>query len=190
MNFFQRLTLAFSAFFSILGSAQLADRFLASKKSAQALPPSQGPGAESGSGDSSAGAERSEAQSELPHRDALHLLAILQREGRLVDFLQEDMGGYSDADVGAAARAVHAGCRKALAACVPLAPVIDKAEGSGVTVEADQASRSVNLTGNLSGKGPFKGILCHRGWKATAVNLPEASPSKDMSVIAPAEVEL
>lgn len=189
MNFFQRLTLAFSAFFSILGSAELADRFLASKKTATALPPSPGADTESGSG-SASGTAQADGQKELPHRDALHLLAILQREGRLVDFLQEDMGGYSDADVGAAARAVHAGCRKALAACVPLVPVIDKDEGSGVTVEADQANRSVNLTGNLSGKGPFKGILCHRGWKATAVNLPEASSSKDMSVIAPAEVEM
>ena len=32
---------------------------------------------------------------------------MLQREGRLIDFLQEDLAAFPDADVGAAARAVR-----------------------------------------------------------------------------------
>src|SRR6188472_3835490 len=47
---------------------------------------------------------------------ALQLLALLQREGRLVDFLQQDIASYSDADIGTAARVVHEGCRRALRA--------------------------------------------------------------------------
>src|SRR5207253_6846543 len=35
---------------------------------------------------------------------AVQLLAILQREGRLLDFLQEDVDGYADAQIGAAVR--------------------------------------------------------------------------------------
>ena len=33
-------------------------------------------------------------------------------KGRLIDFLKEDMAAFSDAEIGAAARVVHAGCRK------------------------------------------------------------------------------
>src|SRR5258706_10952915 len=48
-----------------------------------------------------------------PLASALQLLALLQREGRFVDFLEEDVTSFSDADIGAAARVVHGGCRKA-----------------------------------------------------------------------------
>ena len=47
-----------------------------------------------------------EVQEQVAERDlspALQLLSILQREGRFVDFVQEDLSGASDADIGAAA---------------------------------------------------------------------------------------
>src|SRR5689334_12156097 len=45
---------------------------------------------------------------------AVELLALLQREGRFVDFLEEAIDGYADAQIGAAARDIHRGCRRIL----------------------------------------------------------------------------
>ena len=64
------------------------------------------------------------------------MLGILQRDGRLLDFLSEDISGFSDADVGAAARLVHDGCKKVVSDYLELAPVRSEEEGDTVTVEA------------------------------------------------------
>lgn len=185
MNFAQRFCLAFVAFFSVLFHRETAERFdaLRAELKARALP---APGSD---GDSAPQGPATAAEV-LPNRDALHLLSIFQREGRLVDFLQEDIGGFSDAEIGAAARAVHAGCKKALDTYLPLAPVMGEAEGSDVVIEADFARERVTLTGNLAGDPPFRGQLCHRGWKVTDVRLPEVIAGKDLAIVAPAEVEL
>jgi hypothetical protein len=130
------------------------------------------------------------AEPEPPKLDAaLQLLALLQREGRLVDFLEEDVASFSDADIGAAARVVHTGCRKALREHVKLAPVRTEDEGAKVTVDGG-ANSGVKLTGNVSGKGPHTGTLRHRGWRAVDVKLPTAVPGHDAHVVAEAEVEL
>src|SRR5262245_48893552 len=42
----------------------------------------------------------------------LRVLAVLQRDGRLIDFLEEDIDAYPDAQIGAAVRDIHRGCRK------------------------------------------------------------------------------
>lgn len=120
---------------------------------------------------------------------ALQLLGLLQREGRLIDFLQQDVAAFPDADIGAAARVVHDGCRKALAAHVEIRPVREEREGSGVTLETVDAS-AIKLVGNVSGTAPFRGTLRHRGWRALSVRLPEAVAGFDPNVLAPAEVEL
>lgn len=39
--------------------------------------------------------------------EALHLLAVLQREARFIDYIQEDLGEYDDASVGGVSRKVH-----------------------------------------------------------------------------------
>src|SRR3990172_2663367 len=57
-----------------------------------------------------------------PHSEALQVLSLLQRDGRLIDFLSESLEGFSDSEIGAAARTVHAGCRKALDAYLQLDP--------------------------------------------------------------------
>src|SRR5512133_3832353 len=57
-------------------------------------------------------------------RAALQLLGVLQREGRLVDFVEEDLTGFPDAAVGAAARTVHAGCTRAIEEYFRLEPVL------------------------------------------------------------------
>ena len=119
---------------------------------------------------------------------ALRLTAMLQREGRLVDFCEEDLAGYSDAQVGAAARTVHEGCRKALREAFLLQPVRPEPEGAPVELPAGFDSRAVRLTGNVQGNPPFRGVLKHHGWKVAEVRMPAAST--DPTIIAPAEVEL
>ncbi len=127
---------------------------------------------------------------ERQHASGLALLAALQREGRLVDFLQEDMAGYPDADVGAAARVVHMGCRKVLGQYVDLKAVRAEQEGATVSVPAGFDAQRIRLTGNVAGQPPYRGTLKHHGWEAAAVRFPQLSESLDPRVIAPAEVEL
>jgi hypothetical protein len=120
---------------------------------------------------------------------ALQLLGLLQREGRLVDFLQQDVTTFSDAEVGAAARVVHAGCRKALLAHATVVPVREEAEGSTVEVAAVDPPR-IKLTGNVQGAPPYRGVLRHRGWRAERFDLPRPIDQHDFTILAPAEVEL
>jgi hypothetical protein len=131
---------------------------------------------------------------ELPperlHASGLLVLSMLQREGRLIDFLQEDVASFPDADVGAAARVVHAGCRKVIQQALDLEPILKESEGASVTVPAGFDAQRIRVTGNVAGQPPFKGTLKHHGWVAKAVRLPTVSESLDPRVIAPAEVEL
>ncbi len=121
---------------------------------------------------------------------SLHLLAILQREARLLDFCEEELTGYTDAVIGAAARTVHAGCRKVLKSYFDLQPVRTEKEGAQVTVPEGFDARAVRLTGNVVGKPPFKGALRHHGWRAAEVKLPEPVRGDASRLLAPAEVEL
>jgi hypothetical protein len=120
---------------------------------------------------------------------AAQILAILQRDGRLVDFLMEDLAAYSNDQVGAAVRDVHRGCRQALDKYATLAPLFDAAEGSTVTVEASSDAARVKVVGNAAGTPPFRGVLRHRGWEATRLDLPPL-PATGRTVLAPAEVEI
>ncbi len=130
-----------------------------------------------------------EPPAEKTHAAALALLALLQREGRLVDFLQEDLSAYSDADIGAAARVVHTGSRKVLQQYFTLEPVLADAEGASITVPTGFSAERIRLTGNVAGQPPYRGTLKHHGWIASSIRLP-AIPSLDPRVVAPAEVEL
>ncbi len=131
-----------------------------------------------------------ELPEERTHASALALLAMLQREGRLIDFLQDDVASYSDADVGAAARVVHSGCRKALAQTLALEPALQESEGASVRIPAGFDAHRIRLTGNVTGQPPFSGTLRHHGWIATTIKFPVLAPSLDPRVVAPAEVEL
>jgi hypothetical protein len=121
---------------------------------------------------------------------ALQLLALLQQEARFIDFIQEDLLGFSDADVGAAARVVHEGGRKVLQDYFSLAAVRDEQEESRVTLAEGFDATAVRLTGNVIGQPPFTGTLIHRGWRVTEVRLPRLAEGHDAYIIAPAEVEL
>jgi hypothetical protein len=121
---------------------------------------------------------------------ALQLLALFQREGRLVDFLEQDVAGFPDSDVGAAARVVHDGCRKALRASATIVPIRQEEEGTRLTLAAGFSPSEVKLSGNVAGAGPYAGVLRHRGWRVADVTLATPVEGHDPRVLAPAEVEL
>ena len=127
---------------------------------------------------------------ERVHASALVLLAALQREGRFIDFVRQDVGGFSDEDIGAAGRIVHAGCRKVIDQFFRFEPAAGGAEGQSLTVPAGFDAQRIRLTGNVTGNPPFRGTLKHHGWIVTRVNVPEISNALDPRVAAPAEVEL
>ena len=125
------------------------------------------------------------------HRDgALALLALLQREGRLVDFLREPLDGFSDADIGAAARDVHRGCKKVLDQHLSMEAVMPGAEEEKVSVPKGFDPAEIRLVGEAKGDPPFRGTLRHHGWRVTEAKLPTLAEGIDRTVIAPAEVEL
>jgi hypothetical protein len=121
----------------------------------------------------------------------LRVLAVLQRDGRLVDFLEEEIDGYSDAQVGAAVRDIHRGCRKSLREYLTITPVIDAAEETPVTIPADFDPATIRLVGDVDASPPFQGVLKHHGWRVNSVHLPVLPVARDdSSVLAPAEVEI
>lgn len=134
--------------------------------------------------------ERPKLPKAPPVTSALQLLALLQREGRFVDFVEEDVSKRSDAEIGAVARVVHEGCRKALHAHATIAPVRTEAEGSSLVLQAGFSPEEVKLVGNVQGSAPYKGVLRHRGWRAETIELPVPVDGHDAHVLAPAEVEL
>jgi hypothetical protein len=127
---------------------------------------------------------------EKVHASGLLLLAALQREGRFVDFLRQEVAGFSDEEVGAAARVVHSGCGKILNQYFDLEPASPGSEGTSIAVPQAFDAQKIRLTGNVTGQAPYKGTLKHHGWIAKSIRMPEISESMDPRVIAPAEVEL
>ena len=120
---------------------------------------------------------------------ALQILGILQREGRLLDFLMEDIAAYPDDQIGAAVRDIHGQCRDALARVVTLEPVIDGVEGTFAKAPSKNPS-VVRFVGNVPSKLPEGGVLRHKGWRAAKINLPTLPGGQDAVNIAPAEIEI
>src|SRR3954453_16801069 len=129
-----------------------------------------------------------------PSTDAeiVSFLAILQEKGRLVDFLMDDINPYNDAQVGAAARVVHAGCKGVLQEHFTINPVRTEQEGSTVQVPAGYSADEYRLVGKIAGSAPFSGVLVHRGWKTGMAKLPQLlhRAADRLPTIAPAEVEV
>jgi hypothetical protein len=121
---------------------------------------------------------------------ALQLLGLLQKEARFIDFIEEDIAAYSDADIGIAARVVHEGCYKAIKEHFSLAPVRSEAEGNKITLQQGFDAASVRLIGNIVGTAPFTGTLIHKGWQVTSIQLPKLTQGHNATIIAAAEVEL
>lgn len=121
---------------------------------------------------------------------AVQLLALFQREGRLVDFLREDIQPYDDSQIGAAVREIHKACRQVLTEHLTLEPVLSGNEGDEITVPQGFDPSAIRLTGNVSGEPPFHGSLRHAGWRATQVKLPAQPAGQDPKIVTPAEVEI
>lgn len=172
-----RLSLALASFWRIL----LDPRFAADVARLRASGAAARPGEQS--------PERPRLKEAEPNA-ALQLLGLLQQEGRLIDFLEEDVAAYSDAEVGAATRVVHEGCKKALREHFLIEAVRNEPEGTKLTLAAGFDASAVRLTGNVVGQPPFTGKLAHRGWRVTEIRLPKIAAGHDLSIVAPAEVEL
>jgi hypothetical protein len=165
-SFFQRIPLAFNAFFQVL--------FAKTPAPVAGTPTPVAP----------------VFLKEATPDSALQLLGLLQKEARLIDFTQENLSSYSDADIGGAARVVHEGCAKVLREHFTITPVRPEVEGSRIALPDGFDARAIRLTGNVVGQAPFKGSLSHRGWRATETRLPKLTESHDVTVLAQAEVEL
>jgi hypothetical protein len=180
----RRVVIAIRAFFAVLFSGETARRV---------------DNALRGTGPSPADAEpalkpqpKKAAKPKLPVRsEAITLLAALQREARFVDFIQESLAGYSDAQIGAAVRDVHRDCGTVLARLFDLRPVLAEGEGAEVEVPPAFDSGRFRMTGNVTGEPPFRGKLVHHGWEAAKCELPAWSGTQSAArTVAPAEVEV
>ena len=125
-----------------------------------------------------------------PSAEPLWLLALLQREGRLLDFLLEDVGGYSNEQIGAAVRDIHRQCKKAIGDHLVLEPVMSGTENTPVEVAAGFDPSAIRLTGNVAGAPPFRGNLLHHGWRVREIKLSRPPEGQDQFVVQPAEVEV
>jgi hypothetical protein len=123
-----------------------------------------------------------------PADRATQILALLQRDGRLIDFLMEDLAAYADAQIGAAVRDVHAGCRQALSRYTSLAPVLEDEEGGTILIDGGTDPARVKVVGHATGSS-FRGVVRHRGWEVTRLDLPPL-PASGRTIVAPAEVEI
>lgn len=121
---------------------------------------------------------------------AIQLLALFQKEGRLIDFLQEDIANFSDAQIGAAARDIHGGCRKVLNEHVTLVRIFPESEGSAVEVSEGYDPSAIDVQGNVPGNPPFKGTLRHGGWYVEEMKLPTVPAGANAKVAAAAQVEV
>ena len=181
-GFFTRFMLAFALFFRVLFDAAFAGRALLLRA---------GSDADHDHEPSPAPAPPAPPQlHEAPAEAALQLLGLLQREGRLMDFLQEDMSAYTDAQVGAAARVVHDQCKRALDSHLKLERIRSEEEGSRVSVPKGFSPSEIRLLGHVAGEPPWSGALTHAGWRVASIELPKLSDGHDVHIIAPAEVEL
>ncbi|HAN98822.1 MAG TPA: DUF2760 domain-containing protein [Planctomycetaceae bacterium] len=184
-----RLGLAFSTFFKVLGNRDFAEAVREIDPAAKRLPapaptttkPTPAPVATA----------KPPAPVKPKRSDAVTLLAALQREARLVDFLMEEVSSYSDAQIGAAVRDVHRGGRDVLNRMFAVVPLRNESEGTAIDVPAGTDPQTVSLVGKVTGQPPYRGRLVHGGWQASKLDLPEWTGSDASArVIAPAEIEL
>jgi hypothetical protein len=177
-----RIVLAFRCFFNLLFSGELSQETLTALNLTRrgATPPAA---------PRTAAAAPPTAPTVRTSDGALQLLAIMQRDSRLVDFLMEDISAYADDQIGAAVRELHDQCRDSVARYVKLEPVVDGVEGTYAKAPSKDAS-VVKFVGNVPAQPPAGGTLRHKGWRATKVDLPALAGKQDATVIAPAEIEI
>jgi hypothetical protein len=198
LPFSTRLWFAWVCFFRVLFDATFAARAFAARTTPElpagpaSAPPTSTPLPESDAPKSirSVSKASDKVPTPPPADPALQLLALLQRDGRFIDFLEQEIGTFPDVEIGAVARVVHEGCRKALHAHATIKPIRSEEEGATVTLPEGYSPSLVKLSGKVQGAAPYKGVLRHRGWRATDLVLPVPVKGHDSTVIAAAEVEL
>lgn len=154
--------LAIKAFFKALKEPKLAELFLEQK-------------------------ETKPATADYAH---LRMLGMLQSQGRLIDFFKEDITAFSDAQVGACARKIHADCAKFIEESITIRPLMEEEEGSEVAIAPGYDPQKIKLVGKVKGEPPFKGIVIHKGWKAHKCSLPKKTIEGEANVLYSAEVEI
>jgi hypothetical protein len=194
VDFVTRIWFAWACYFRVLFDGAFAARVWSVANASPALPEaSADPDAEASKPQPVAPPEAPEPVDEgaLRGEGALLLLGLMQRDGRLVDFLQQDIASFDDADVGAAARVIHDGCRKIVRSRFGLEPIRSESEGKPLELDAGFDVHAVKLTGNVSGSDKaVKGTLKHKGWRATKADLPEPTKGHDGRIVCQAEVEV
>ncbi len=125
-----------------------------------------------------------------PSPESLRILAILQAEARLVDFLMEDLSGASDVQIGQGVREVQKKAAAAIRKHLTLEPVLGGTEGDRVSVPKGFDPSAIQLTGHVTGEPPFSGELQHAGWKVKEIKLPSVAEGQDPYVIHAAEVQM
>ena len=181
-----RLSFAFRCFFSLLFQGKIPQGVLhtVAGSTAEVAPPpiTRTPPASAKVG------------GDAPNREAVdravQMLALLQRDGRLVDFLEEDVSSYPDGQLGAAVRSIHTSCRQVLDRYIKLEPVLSSEEDHPVTLPPDFDPATIKLVGNVGGERPIRGVLRHRGWRVAEVTLPSLPQGSGRAIVAPAEVEV
>jgi hypothetical protein len=129
-------------------------------------------------------------QQDRRQRLFLHTLSVLQRDGRLLDFFDEDLGRYEDAQIGAAVRSIQEDCKRAVKKYIDPRPVMEAGEGDSVTIPPGFDMDAITLVGHVAGDPPFEGIVKHPGWKAGKKEIPKLSDIQDPTIITPAEIQV
>jgi hypothetical protein len=125
-----------------------------------------------------------------PSGAPLRMLALLQAESRLVDFLMEDVQEYTDAQIGQAVREVHKKARAALIQHAVIEPVLGGSEGDTTVVPKGFDPSVIRVVGNISGEPPFRGEINHVGWRVKELKLAPPPEGADEFVLQPAEVQI
>jgi Domain of unknown function (DUF2760). len=119
--------------------------------------------------------------------DALTLLAVMQKESRILDLIFDDLDGYSDEQIGGASRQVLRDLRDCLDSHVKIESLVDKQEGDVVQIPDAASPIRWKVIGDASAQS---GTLTHAGYVAKKVALPEwTGTEENASIIAPAEVD-
>jgi hypothetical protein len=186
LGFLERIDFAFRCFFSILFRSVIPDdiarKLLKPAAAAEQAPVPAAPAISR--------LQKAEGQASETFDRAVQMLALLQRDGRLIDFLSENISAYPDGQLGAAVRTIHETCRQAIEQYVKLEPILNSEEDQPVTVEAGFDPAAIKLIGNVKGEPPVRGLLRHKGWRVKEMKMPPLPQGAGRSVIAPAEVEL
>ncbi|SRR5579884_2296254 len=125
-----------------------------------------------------------------PSGAPLRLLRLLQRDGRFLDFVLEDVSGADDFQIAAAVKEMQPRWRATLREHLELEPVRTETEGTTVEVPPGFDPSAVQVTGNVTGQPPFRGTLKHPGWRVKEMKIPTPPEGQDEFVLQPAEVEL